>query len=75
MRAYAKYFAIFTMIFLITGSNAFPQVGDIFHPSQEKEKLIAALKYSQVDTEEDTGFFYSKRVRRAFLVNFILDLN
>jgi len=69
MRAYAKYFAIFTMIFLITGSNAFPQVGDIFHPSQEKEKLIAALKYSQVDTEEDTGFFYSKRVRRAFLMS------
>jgi len=36
MRAYAKYFAIFTMIFLITGSNAFPQVEDIFHPLLKK---------------------------------------
>lgn len=69
MKAFSRYLFVFMIVCVISPGDIFPQVGSIFHPVPEKERLIGVLRYAQVDAQEDTGFFYSKRVKRAFLMS------
>jgi len=70
-----KTFKILHLLIILTlflSNIALSQTNSIFSSSIEKDKLIATMKYSQVENEEDTSFFYTKKVQRAFLMSLVL---